>query len=61
MLSDDMQKNRLIDLVLKALKEAKGTKSMLTITLLEMALLNEVDEARSAAPPTPRCRRDVYN
>lgn len=46
----------MIDLVLKALKEAKGTKSELSAKLLEMVLLNEIDEATSSTSATPRSR-----
>jgi hypothetical protein len=55
--SDSSRKNRLIDLVIKALKEAKDTKSELTVTLLEMVLLNEIDEeASTSASDRPRSR-----
>ena len=55
--SDSSRKNRLIDLVIKALKEAKDTKSELTVTLLEMVLLNEMDEESGAsASDRPRSR-----
>jgi hypothetical protein len=37
-------KNRLFDLVLEALNEAKGTRSKLTVKLLEMVLLNEMEQ-----------------
>jgi hypothetical protein len=58
--NDSSRKNRLIDLVIKALKEAKDTKSELTVTLLEMVLLNEMDEmdeeAGASASDRPRSR-----
>jgi hypothetical protein len=55
--TDSSRKNRLLDLVIKALKEAKDTKSELTVTLLEMVLLNEMDEDASAsASDRPRSR-----
>jgi hypothetical protein len=55
--TDSSRKNRLINLVIKALKEAKDTKSELTVTLLEMVLLNEMDEEASAsASDRPRSR-----
>lgn len=55
--NDNSRKNRLIDLVIKALKEAKDTKSELTVTLLEMVLLNEMDEeAGASASDRPRSR-----
>jgi hypothetical protein len=55
--TDSSRKNRLLDLVIKALKEAKDTKSELTVTLLEMVLLNEMDEdASTSASDRPRSR-----
>jgi hypothetical protein len=55
--NDNSRKNRLIDLVIKALKEAKDTKSELTVTLLEMVLLNEMDEeAGASASDRPKSR-----
>jgi hypothetical protein len=55
--TDSSRKNRLLDLVIKALKEAKDTKSELTVTLLEMVLLNEIDEeASTSASDRPRSR-----
>jgi hypothetical protein len=55
--TDSSRKNRLLDLVIKALKEAKDTKSELTVTLLEMVLLNEMDEeAAASASDRPRSR-----
>jgi hypothetical protein len=60
MSTDSSRKNRLLDLVIKALKEAKDTKSELTVRLLEMVLLNEMDEmdeeARASATVRPRSR-----
>jgi hypothetical protein len=57
MSTDSSRKNRLINLVIKALKEAKDTKSELTVTLLEMVLLNEMDEeAAASASDRPRSR-----
>jgi hypothetical protein len=55
--TDSSRRNRLLDLVIKALKEAKDTKSELTVTLLEMVLLNEMDEeAATSASDKPRSR-----
>jgi hypothetical protein len=55
--TDSSRKNRLLDLVIKALKEAKDTKSELSVTLLEMVLLNEMDEeAATSASDRPRSR-----
>jgi hypothetical protein len=55
--TDSSRKNRLLDLVIKALKEAKETKSELTVTLLEMVLLNEMDEeAATSTSDRPRSR-----
>jgi hypothetical protein len=54
---NDSSRKRLIDLVIKALKEAKDARSEMTVTLLEMVLLNEMDEEASAsAPERPRSR-----
>jgi hypothetical protein len=57
--SADGRTTRLLDLVLSALQEAKATQSKLTITLLEMAYLNEVDQTGSTAPTQPKQRRPV--
>jgi hypothetical protein len=46
--------NRLFDLVLEALNEAKGTRSKLTIKLLEMVLLNEMEQTSTAMPAGSR-------
>jgi hypothetical protein len=45
--SDGHRKKRLIDLVLAALEEASASRSELTVTLLKMVLLNEIDEEKS--------------
>jgi hypothetical protein len=47
-------KNRLFDLVLEALNEAKGTRSKLTVKLLEMVLLNEMEQTGTAIPVSTR-------
>jgi hypothetical protein len=55
--TDSSRRNRLLDLVIKALKEAKDTKSELTVTLLQMVLLNEMDEeAATSASDRSRSR-----
>jgi hypothetical protein len=45
------RKNRMLDLVLEALNEAKSTKSEFSKKLLEMVLLNEMDQANPSVRP----------
>jgi hypothetical protein len=55
------RKNRLLDLVLEALNEAKGTKSEFSKKLLEMVLLNEMDRASPSVRLRPASRHVGLN
>jgi hypothetical protein len=55
------RKNRMLDLVLEALNEAKSTKSEFSRKLLEMVLLNEMDQANASARLRPAARHAGLN